>query len=291
MKTLLIVVLSLAAWLRVPAQVNLDLALDQDQFLPNEAIRLAVKITNRSGQEMHLGALPTWLTFTVESDDNQVVIKNADVPVVDPFDLESSQMATKHVNLQPYFQMARPGRYKVSAAMRIPEWSLTVNSTPIHFDVINGGEIWSQDFGVTVATNQPPESRKFSLIKANYLREQLRLYVQVGSGDGGQVFKVSALGPLVSFSMPEEQVDPANHLHVLWQTGAQSFSHAVVGTDGQILGNDIYDNFNSRPHLTITTTTGEVVVHGGVRRPRPGDLPAVQPPITSSALPPAPAKP
>ena len=78
---------------------------------------------------------------------------------------------------------------------------------PIHFDVIHGGELWSQNFGVVVATNAPPEPRKYTLIKANYLREQLRLYVQVSSGDGGQVYKVAALGPLVSFSLPEEQVD------------------------------------------------------------------------------------
>ena len=130
MKIFLVLFLALAAGFRAAAQVSVDLALDQDQFLPNESVRLAVKITNRSGQPLHLGADPDWLTFSVESADGFVVVKNGEVPVVEPFDLESSQMATKHVDLQPYFPMGRPGRYKVTATMRIKAWSLTVTSAP-----------------------------------------------------------------------------------------------------------------------------------------------------------------
>lgn len=287
MKLFLVSVLALTAFLRAPAQVTLELGLDQDQFLPNEPIRLAAKITNTSGQQLQLGADPDWLTFSVEAEDEFVVVKKGEVPVVEPFDLESSQMATKHVDLQPYFQFGRTGRYKVTASMRIKQWSLTVNSPPIHFDVIHGGEMWEQVFGVLVATNAPPESRKYTLLKANYLREQLRLYVQVGSADGGQVYKVAALGPLVSFSSPEEQVDRISQLHVLWQTGAQSFSYTIISPDGATVAREVYDSFNSRPHLSVTAG-GEVVVRGGVRRLKLGDAPAVKLPEASPIPPPKP---
>ena len=172
MKIFFSLVLTTLIFSRVSAQVSVELALDQEQFLPNETIRLAVKITNRSGQPVHLGADPSWLTFGVESEEGYVVIKNAEVPVVEAFDLESSQMATKHVDLQPYFSMGKPGRYKVTATVRIKEWSLTINSVPKHFDVINGAELWSQDFGVLVAADAAPEPRKYTLVEANYLREQ-----------------------------------------------------------------------------------------------------------------------
>lgn len=273
MKTFLTLLLTTVVFFRAAAQMNVDLALEQDQFLPNEAVKLAVKITNRSGQPVHLGADPSWLTFSVESVDGFVVIKNAEVPVVEEFDLESSQMATKRVDLQPYFVMGKPGRYKVTATVNIKPWSLTINSAPKSFDVINGAELWAQDFGVMVATNTAPESRKYTLIEANYLREQLRLYVQVSSGAGDHVFKVAALGPLVSFSAPEEQVDRVSQLHVLWQTGAQSFSYTIVAPDGGIVSQETYDNFNSRPRLTLNSS-GEVVVFGGVRRAKISDLPA-----------------
>lgn len=282
MKTLFVAFTALMVVFQVTAQVSLELAFDQDQFLPNEPIRMAVKITNTSGQQIHLGADPSWLTFSVESKDSFIVVKNSDVPVVDPFDLESSQMATKHVDLQPHFQVGRVGRYKVVATMRVKEWGLTVTSAPIYFDVIHGGELWSQNFGVLVASNQPPESRKYTLIKANYLREQLRLYVQVGSGDGGQVYKVAVLGPLVSFSLPEEQVDRTSQLHVLWQTGAQSFSYDIIAADGEMVLQDVYDSFNSRPHLTLSAQ-GDVLIMGGVRRPKASDLPTIKPPDAAPA--------
>jgi hypothetical protein len=287
MKTFLVSILALAGLFRASAQVSVDLALDQDQFLPNEAVRLAVKITNRSGQQLHLGADASWLTFNVESSDGYVVIKNAEVPVVEEFDLESSQMATKHVDLQPYFVMSKPGRYKVTATVRIKEWSATVTSVPKQFDVINGAELWTQDFGVMVASNTPPELRKYTLVEANYLREQLRLYVQVGTADGARVFTVSALGPLVSFSSPEAQVDRVSRLHVLWQTGAQSFSYTVVNPNGTVMSRESYDNFNSRPHLTVNAS-GEVVEHGGVRRSKPSDIPTVK---SAEALPATPGRP
>ena len=277
MKLVLVLALALAAGFRSLAQVSMELALDQEQFLPNEAIRVAVKITNTSGQPLHLGEDPDWLTFSVESQDNYVVAKNSEVPVVEPFDLESSQRATKHVDLQPYFQMGRPGRYKITATLHIKAWSLAVNSPPIQLDVIHGGQLWSQNFGVVVATNAPPEPRKYTLIKANFLREQLRLYLQVSSADGGQVFKVAPLGPLVSFSFPEEQVDRTSQLHLLWQTGAQSFSYQIISADGDTVAREIYDNFNSRPHLSLDSE-GNVVVLGGVRRPKVGEIPQPLPP-------------
>lgn len=265
MKTFLVSVLALLALGQARAQLSVELSLDQDEFLPNEAIRLTVKVINTSGQQLHLGADPQWLTFGMESADGSVVAQNGQVPVVEPFDLESSQMAIKHVNLQPYFELGRPDRYKVTATMHVPEWRLTVNSAPIQFDIINGGELWAQNFGVLVASNAAPESRKYTLIKANFLQQQLRLYAQVGTSDGGHVFRVTPLGPLVSFNLPEEQVDRQSRLHVLWQTGGQSFDYAIVSVDGIVLSRTVYDSFNSRPHLNVDDN-GDISVKGGMRR-------------------------
>jgi hypothetical protein len=282
MKTFLALILTVMVFSRAAAQMSVELALEQDQFLPGEAVRLAVKITNQSGQPVRLGAEPSWLTFSVESADGFVVVKNSEVPVLGEFDLESSQMATKRVDLQPYFGMNKPGRYKVTATVHVKEWSLTLNSPGKSFDVINGAELWTQDFGVMVAANTAPEMRKYTLVQANYLHEQLRLYLQVSSRNGGHVFKVTALGPLVSFSSPESQVDRVSQLHVLWQTGAQSFSYTVVSPDGAVVSRDTYDNFNSRPHLTVNAS-GNVVVFGGIRRVKPSELPAMKPAAVSTA--------
>jgi hypothetical protein len=120
------------------------------------------------------------------------------------------------------------------------------------FDVISGVKLWSQDFGVPPpagVTNSAPEVRKYTLEEANYLREELRLYVQVGDEPDSQVFKVVSLGKMVSFSQPEMQLDRFSDLHVLWQSGASIFTYAVVNPDGSLLRQEIYDYVNKRPRL------------------------------------------
>jgi hypothetical protein len=170
----------------------------------------------------------------------------------------------------------------VVATLRIKDWAAQQSSAPAHFDIISGAKLWTQNFGVPDGTNRAPEVRNYTLEKANYLREQLRLYVQVGDGAGLQVYKVAALGPMVSFSQPEAQVDRMSRLNVLWQTGAQTFSYTIVNPNGTIAQQDTYDNFYSRPRLTVDEN-GAVAVAGGTRRPKSSELPNV---IAPANLPP-----
>jgi len=276
MKTfLLVLVLAGLTSFRAAAQVSVEITMDQEQFLPSEAVPVAVKITNRSGQQLHLGAAADWLTFSVESTDGFIVIKNAEVPVTGEFDLESSQIGIiKRVDLQPYFQMGRHGRYKVIATLRIKDWSASVNSAPKTFDVVNGAKLWSQDFGVPGVTNSQPEVRKFTLEEANYLRLQLRLYVRVSDQSESQVFKVTTLGQMVSFSDPDAKVDRTSQLHVLWQAGAQVFNYALINANGEVVRQEVYNNAGSRPRLVVNEQ-GEVSVAGGTRRMKPEELPVV----------------
>jgi hypothetical protein len=231
------------------------------------------------------------LTFNVDSSDGFAVIKNGEVPVTGAFELESSQMAIKRVDLQPYFSMTKTGRYKVTATLRVKDWSLQRASAPKHFDVITGALLWQQDYGVPDGTNRVPEARKYTLVQANYLRDQLRLYVQVSDSTLSRIYKVTALGPMVSFGRPEAKVDRASRLNVLWQTGAQAFSFFVVNTDGTLAKQELYDISVARPRLVVDDN-GDVLVRGGTRRKSQAEYPAVKAPneLPPMAPPAQPAK-
>ena len=258
------------------AQVVVELDMNQEQFLPGEALPVAVKITNQSGRQLHFGAAGDWLTFSVESVDGFVVNRKSELPVQGEFELESSQMGTKRVDIAPGFIISKPGRYKVTATLRNKDLSAPVTSPAKTFDVITGAKLWNQEFGLP-ATNGLPEMRKFSLEQASYLRAQMRLYVQVSDATEARIYKTVALGASVSFSRPEAQVDRTSRLHVLWQSGAQSFSYCTVSPDGEVTSRDIYDDFNTRPRLRVNGT-GDVMIVGGVKRPKPAALPAMPPP-------------
>jgi hypothetical protein len=275
-------ILGLAAfpWFKLPAQVAVQVTMEQREFLPSESVPAAVRITNRSGQPLHLGEEANWLTFNVESADGFIVVKNGEVPVVQGFDLGSSQMATKHVELQPYFGIARPGRYRVTATVRIKDWSEAITSPALEFYVITGAKIWAQDFGIPVpagVTNRMPEVRRYTLEKANYLRTQLRMYVQVSDPAEARVFKVVSIGQTVSFGDPDTQLDHLSNLHVLFQSGASIFTYAVINPDGDLLKQEIYDYVKARPRLGMTDD-GKVSVVGGVRRLSEQEMPMVKMP-------------
>jgi hypothetical protein len=283
--------LVLLTWFGASAQVTVEVVLDQSQFLPSESLPVAVRITNRSGRLMHLGADAGWLTFSVSAVDNYVVAKLGDVPVQGEFDLDTSQMATKRVDVAPYFNLSRQGSYRIIATLHIKDWDVEIPSLPQSFDVIDGAKLWSQAFGIPApagVSNGVPQVRKYTLEQANYLRSQLRMYVQVSDEAERHIFKVRAIGPMVSFSQPEAQLDRLNNLHMIYQSGARVFTYSVVNPDCDIVQQENYDYLNTRPRL-LTDDTGNITVVGGLRRVKPIDMPTVQTPGAGAAPSPVPA--
>jgi hypothetical protein len=174
--------------------------------------------------------------------------------------------------------------------VRIKDWAAETPSPPKNFDVITGAKIWSQDFGVPVpsgATNSAPEVRKYTLQKANYLRTQLRLYVEVSDPAEAHVFKVVNIGKTVSFSTPDAQLDRYSNLHVLWQSGAAHFTYAVVNPEGELMRQEVYDYVapGPRPRLNMADD-GTVTEYGGVHRVQPEPMPMVKAPNELPSTPP-----
>jgi hypothetical protein len=261
------------------AQVSVEVTQEQEQFLPGEALSVAVRITNRSGQPLHLGAEQDWLTFGIESREGSVVSKTGDAPVAGEFVLESSKIATKHVDLAPYFAFTQPGRYGVVATVWIKDWRREVISAPKFFNIINGSKLWDQEVGVPppadAATNSVPEVRHYILQQANYLKGQLRLYLRI-TDSYGRTFRVFPVGPLVSFSHPIPQVDKASNLHLLYQDGPFTYHYSQYNLDGDVLARQTYDYADTRPRLRIDDD-GKIGVVGGIRRVTAEDVPPPPP--------------
>lgn len=274
-KVLAILLAALGLALTAPAQVSLEVTLQQEQFLSGEAIPLAVRITNRSGRTLTMGNQPDWLTFSVEllESGGGVVPKFSDVPVQGEFDVPTSKTAIKRVNLEPWFGVSSPGRYAVTATVRIPGWDRELVSQSKSFYIIEGTRMWEQDVGIpNTGTNGIPELRKYVLQKANYLKGQPKLYLRVLDGYG-KVVNVVPVGATLSFSQPEPQVDRQNRLHLMYQSGPSAFTYYFFSPDGEVLKRQTHDYYGqSRPRLRMDEN-GEVNVVGGVRRGTKDDVP------------------
>ena len=289
MKLFITILLGLFVWLpEAGAQMFVEVKLEQEQFLPGETLPVVVRVTNRSGQSVKLGDEPDWLTFSVESRDSFVVSKNGEVPVLETFSLDTAKVATKRVDLAPYFALTRSGRYRVVATVRIKGWGAQIASSPKDFDIIEGAQLWTREFGVpaSAGSNQPPELRRYTLLEANYLRSGLRLYFRLSDVAGARIFRVFPLGQMISFGRPEAEVDGHSQLHVLHQNGARTSLYTVINPAGDAVTRQLYDFLEARPRLQ-PDRAGNISVTGGVRRPTQIDLPAER----VAEFEPSPAKP
>ena len=256
--------------------VSVEVTLNQDQYLPSEAIEVAAKITNLSGQPLSLGQDDTWLQFQIVEKGGGPVAQIATLPVSGEFTLQSSLAGTKRINLTPGFAFKRNGPYQVRAIVNIPQWNTRIESAPKTFEIINGSTLRTLQFGVPPTdgqTNRPPEVRQYLIQQANYLKDNLCLYVRVTDASGTSTLNLARIGRLTSFSKPDAQLDSSSNLHLLFQNGARSFLYSVLSPSGETLVRQTHEIANSRPRLR-DAGEGRITVAGGVRRPNLTDLPA-----------------
>lgn len=252
------------------AQVSVELLVDQEQFLRDEILPVKVKIVNRSGQTLKFGPTLDWLSFNVETREGKVVQSSGELPAGEPFVLESSMVATRLVDLSTAYRFELPGRYNVAVVVKLKEWGQEFTSKTKSFEIVRGTKLWEQEFGIPIEGGVP-EVRKYILQQAQY-QKRLMLYLRVT--DSGERFSYRCLpvGPLVSFSKPEAQVDRASNLHLLFQTGPRSFHYAVYDPSAELRVRQTHDYGPSRPALRMNDEGG-IFVNGGARRVRSDDVP------------------
>jgi hypothetical protein len=267
------------------AQVTVQIVLEQEQALRNESLPIKVRIVNSSGQTLRLGREPEWLMFEIQDAEGRDLPRLDKVPLADPFDLESSKVANLSIDLMPYFDLGKMGRYSVRVALKVGQLGQIFSAPPKSFDIISGTKLWEREFGVPSAG--VPEVRKFALQQANFLKA-LRLYARLTDPQESRVFRVVCLGNLVSFSKPEAALDKSSNLHVLFQTSARNFLYQVLTPEGELIMRQTHEYFEgSRPVLRHDDDQGLRVV-GGRRRETLKDLPppVEPPPLPSSPEPP-----
>lgn len=283
--------------------LDLKLVMDESVFLPGEDIMVGVRISNLSGRALTFGVNSEWLTFYIETRRGEMVDRLGNVPVVGEYTLESSQAGTKWWNIQPYFDFDRTGTYKLYVEVKLPEWTESRVSEPVEFAVQSSRKIWETTFGVPPSSAQEdnqPEIRRYALQSATR-RSERRLYARVSDESESRIYRVVMLDRLLSFASPEQQLDSASRLHVLFQTGRASYTYTVLNHDGILVVRQRYDILAGvRPRLG-KSAAGDIQVVGGRRQPTGYDIPPYVPPppvieeepaeIPLEDLPPGPSKP
>ena len=274
MKRLLPLLLACWAFARALAQIEVQVLLPQDVFLVGEPIEAALRIANFTGAKAVFGKEAGWLRFNVEAHDGFVVNRLGDGPDPGEFSLESSTRGTVRLDIQPAFDLTRPGRYRLSATVRRPDGT-EFTSPETALEIVRGAKLWEKDFGILLPGSEDPVARKYLLCQVTHLREA-RLYIRVTDADESGNIHTTPLGATVSFNRPACSLDRQSRLHVLHQFDASSYRYHQIGPDGTLLARRTYTFADKRPQLRISEA-GEVAVVGGDRRRLADDVPAEDP--------------
>lgn len=282
---ILLTLLSIGAGLN--AQVTAELVIPQEHYLAGESIVVGVKITNFSGRTLKLGEDTSWLQFNVSGENNQIVSQIGEPKVKMPFDLGTAHTATRRVDIVPYFNIARPGRYTISALVTVKELGRQISTRPAFIDVLNGHRVWEQEFGYVVnpgSDKETTELRKYMLLQVTQ-KNLLRLYARITDPTETAIVRTFAIGGAVSFNRPEIQIDPSSRLHVLSQYASRAFNYVVITPDGDLVLRQTYEYENSSKPSLAYLEDGKLTVAGGIRRLTDSDIPPYSPEPTKPAPP------
>lgn len=268
----LAVLLSLPLWLfSALAQVDLDLVLEREVFLPAEDIEIGVRIANFTGAKATFGQESNWLQFMVEGDRGRVVSKLQDPPESGEFTLEQSTRGKLRYNLTPLFSMEIPGNYRVFATLRLPSGEV-ISSDSKNIEIVQGVKLSEpREVGYTLPDGTI-ERRKFMLQRATFLKK-VQLYARLTDSSESHTYKVIPLGNTVSFDRPEWLADRGTRFHVLHRADSTRYFYHILSPDGTIASRQLWiSNGTARPELRVNEE-GEIRVFRATRESYPGDIP------------------
>ena len=266
--------------------VSVEVSLDEDQFLYGETLPVAVRIVNYAGRPLKFGGDDTWLQLSVEADAGFYVAREGEPAVRGEFEVPNAGRATRRVDLSPYFDLSRVGRYRVSATVHVAEINEDLVAAPAAFHIEPGNSIWEQTFAQPTTNSAAAlgEVRRYELVEVSK-RRSIWLYVRVTNEAHTRVLRVVALAPTLTFSRPDARVDRSARLHVLFQIGSRAFGYHVITPDGSIAIRQTHQYTASRPSLRANED-GTIKVVGGARMKHSTDLPKpVDTPASTNALP------
>ena len=284
----------LAAWSAAAAgpvrsSVQFKATVQQKLFLPGEPIPVDLSLLNNSGETLKFRPEDGWLDFTVV---NQTKVNGEGVPVAalkpvmvnEPFSIEHTATARMQVDLMPCFDLSRPGRYKVTAAMMHQGATEPLKAETFVIEVTSGFKIDEQEFGF-----RPPdgdaatEVRRYSLMRLTLTTpSEIRLYASVTDAAQETIIRQVKIGRVSGNDKPPTKLDRLSNWHILHQSDSRIFTHTVISPRGDLLVRESFMPTGPRPGLKVDEN-GEVSVSSGQRLSRADDVLPI--PLTKPATP------
>jgi len=259
-RNLVLLGILLAAPLSAYAQIQVGLQLPRNLFIRYEPILATITIVNLTGRPLLLRDADgnPWFSFQIENERGGIVPARLAGYSKDSVAIGPGEALRRTVNITPIYQLDDFGRYRVRATVFDVESGRFFSSAPFAMEVTEGRVIWQQFVGHPDGGG----SRQITLL-AHRLPQSTAAYLRILDPDQNRVFATHRLGPLVTSSPPQVELDLNNEVHVLQMRSPRSYIYSHIGLNGEIRARAAYDQTpRSKPALR-RGPGGEVMVVGG----------------------------
>ena len=272
MNRLALLILLVALHLAAHAQIEVGLDMKRNLFMRGEPIEATVTVRNLAGKDLMLTdeGESRWFGFQI--------MKGADTPIGAfggyrnaPQMMLSGGSMKRTVDLLKLYPVNEYGSYTVRAAIYFQETGKYFTSAPLKLEISEGRKLWTQTVGVPASKDGAGDYRVFSLLTFPHPKELL-LYVRIEDEKSGNLFGTYPLGRLLTGTMPGQEFDRDNTLHIFHMFGPSQYYLSKIGVNGEWMGQTVWQSGKGRPYIR-KHADGKMVIVGATRtseKPPPG---------------------
>lgn len=273
---LFIGVLFLMLSLQLQAQIQVGLRISRRLYMTYEPVVATISVTNLTGRDITLQDADgeKWFSFQIRTGDGRLVPPRDPNYQLADLTIPAGQTLKRSVDLTALYPISDFGLFRVRTAVYFADSKKYFSSDYCNIEISEGKLVWEQVVGVPQNMDGAGGSRTISLLTFRQPKNNM-LYVRVADHDAGIIYTTCPIGRLLVQNEPQVMLDQSNQLHVLQLCGPKSYAYSQIGINGEWLGQTVFNEIKSRPHL-VKSESGDVRVAGGSEQK---DLPPGAPPI------------
>lgn len=228
------------------ADVNVDIKLEQKEYLLYEKIAAVVTIQNDTEYSVRFDSAKTninaGLKLLIKRNRKHDVPKINRLPLLDYLDLQPGETKKLLIDITVWYEMAEEGNYEISAEFYAGNRSWL--SQKLQFDIVPGIEAFSAERNVPGYVDR---TRKYSLRYWTRDRRDI-MYLRAEEEDAKIIYGVFPLGTYLKLSKPVIQTDRHGNVVVIHQSGINRYTKSTFKSeaDAVVFVNQEYINGDNK---------------------------------------------
>ena len=257
----------LSATLPLCAQIGVGVALNRRSFMCYEHSYACVTLRNDSGRPLMFGNRPElqgFVLFDIRDQNDRPVRRVVDREIgVAGLYLAPGELKRMVIPLDRYYDLTKPGRYRVYAYVSHNMLPREFRSKDTVFTVNEGLQVWKRTVGLPGITGDKAPDGGERTYSISVLDEGGHRSYYLKVEDPERILAVTRVGNMVGYEKFHAEVDIMSRIHLLMPVSPRIFHYMSFNVNGTNLASSYWKTSGSIPMLYRDEKSGKVTRIGG----------------------------